>query len=114
MRLPNSIYLLDSRLGTSTFEDSSQILYKSFKNFNEENFLNDINKINWTFATENNDINLAFETLLRLIDKTLAKHVPVNKCIRKEQKLALKPCFKTNGLKKSISVREKIYKEMLK
>ena len=97
--LPQFI-VLGSLLGTSKDEDSSQILYRSFKNFNEENFLNDINKIHWTFATENNDINLAFETLLRLIDKTLAKHAPVNKCIRKEQKLALKPCSKTNGLKK--------------
>ena len=91
MRSPNSIHLLDSRLETSTYEDSSQILYRSFKNFNEENFLNDINKIHWTFATENNDINLAFETLLRLIDKTLAKHAPVNKCFQERTKT----CFKT-------------------
>ena len=74
---------------------------------------NDINEINWTFATENNDINLGFETLLHLIDKTLDKHAPVKKCIRKEQKLALKP-WVTNGIKKSISVRDKLYKEMIK
>ena len=110
--LPQFI-VLDSLLGTSTDEDSSQILYRSFKNFNEENFSNDINEINWTFATENNDINLGFETLLRLIDKTLDKHAPVKKCIRKEQKLALKP-WVTNGIKKSISVRDKLYKEMIK
>ena len=61
--LPQFI-VLDSLLGTSTDEDSSQILYRSFKNFNEENFSNDINEIKWTFATENNDINLGFETLL--------------------------------------------------
>ena len=68
--LPQLI-VLDSLLGTSTDEDSSQIFCRSFKNFNEENFSNDINEINWTFATENNDVNLGFETLLRLVDKAL-------------------------------------------
>ena len=110
--LPQFI-LLDSLLGVATDEDSSQILYWSFKDFNEENFSNNINKIYWTFATENNKINLGFETLLRLIDKTLDKHVTVKKCIMKEQKLAL-----NHGLpiasKKSISVRDKLYKEMIK
>ena len=37
----------------------------------------------------------------------LDKHAPVKKCIRKEQKLALKP-WVTNGIKKYISVREKL------
>ena len=105
--------VFDSLLGTSTDESSFQFLYRSFKNFNEENFSNDINQINWTFATESNDINLGFETLLRLIDKMLDKHAPVKKCIRKEQKLALKP-WDTNGIKKPVSVRDKLYKEMIK
>ena len=43
--LPQFI-VLASLLGTPTDEDSSQIWYRSFKNFNEENFSNDINKIN--------------------------------------------------------------------
>ena len=109
--LPQFI-VLDSLLGTSTDESSFQFLYRSFKNFNEKNFSNDINQINWTFATENNNINLGFETLC-LIDKMLDKHAPVKKGIRKEQKLALKP-WVTNGIKKSIRVRDKLYKEMIK
>ena len=107
--LPQFI-VLDSLLGTSTDKSSFQFLYRSFKNFNEENFSNGINQINWTFATENNDINLGFETLLRLIDKMLDKHAPVKKCIRKEKKLS----WVTNGIKKSISVRDKLYNEMIK
>ena len=42
----------------------------------------------------------------------LDKHAPVKKCIRKEQKLALKP-WVTNGNKKSISLRHKLYNEMI-
>ena len=78
--------------------------------FPQENFSNGINEINWAFAAESSDINLGFETLLCFIDKTLGKHAPAKKCIRKEQKLiALKP-WVTNGIKKSISVRDKLYK----
>ena len=55
------------------------------------------------------DINLGFETLLCLIDNMLDKHAPAKKCIRKEQLIAVKP-WVTNGIKKSISVRDKLYK----
>ena len=47
--LPQFI-VLDSLLGTSTDVDSSQILYRSFKNFSEENFSNDITEINRNFC----------------------------------------------------------------
>ena len=84
--LPQFI-VLDSIFDTSTDKDSSQIFYGSFKNFNQENLSNDINGINWTFATENNDINLGFKTFLRLIDEAIDNNVPVKKYIRKKLKL---------------------------
>ena len=49
-------------------------------------------------------MNLGFETLLRLIDEALDKHTPVKKCVRKKQKLVIKP----------VSMRDKLYKEMIK
>ena len=66
-----------------------------------------------TFPTKNNDINVGFETLLCLIDKMLDKHASVKQCVRKEQNLALKP-WVANGTKKSVSVRDKLHKEMIK
>ena len=48
-----------------------------------------------------------------MFNKILDKHVPVKKCVRKEEKLALQP-WVTNGIKKSISVRDKLYKEMIR
>ena len=84
--LPQFI-VLDSIFDTSTDKGSSQIFYGSFKNFNQENLSNDINGINLTFATENNDINLGFETFLRLIDEAIDNNVPVKKYIRKKLKL---------------------------
>ena len=110
--LPQFI-VLESTFDTSTDKDSSQIFYGSFKNFIQQNLSNDINEINWTFATENNDISLGFETFLRLIDKALDKNVPVKKYIRKKVKAALKP-WVNNDIKKSVSVRHKLYKAMMK
>lgn len=51
--------------------------------------------------------------LLRPIDNMLDKHTPVKKCIRKQQTLVVKP-WVTNGIKKSISMRDKLYKEIVK
>ena len=46
------------------------------------------------FASENNDINLGFEILLRLIDEALDKHTPVKKCKKNPEKT--KTCYKTS------------------
>ena len=85
-KLPQLI-VLESLVGTSTDEERSEIFYRNFKNFNEENFSNDINEIKWIIVAENNDINLGFQTFLPLVDKALDKNAPVKKCIRKKSLL---------------------------
>ena len=80
-KLPQLI-VLESLVGTSTDEERSEIFYRNFKNFNEENFSNDINEIKWIIVAENNDISLGFQTFLLLVDKALDKNAPVKKCIR--------------------------------
>ena len=72
--------------------------------------------IDWTFATQNNDVNLGFEAFLQLFNTTLDKHKmhsPINEFTKKEEKDKLKP-WVTKGIKKSMSVRDKIYKQMIK
>ena len=85
-KLPQLI-VLESLVGTSADEERSEIFYRNFKNFNEENFSNDINEIKWIIVAENNDINLGFQTFLLLVDKALDKNAPVKKCIRKKSLL---------------------------
>ena len=51
--------------------------------------------------------------LLRPIDNMLDKHTPVKKCIRKQQTLVVKP-WVTNGIKKSVSVSDKLCKVIIK
>ena len=78
-----------------------------------ESFKIDLQGIDWTFVTQNNDVNLGFEAFLQLFNTTLDKHAPVKEFTRKEEKDKLKP-WVTKGTKKYVSVRDKIYKQMIK
>ena len=56
---------------------------------------------------------MASKTFLRLFNKTLDKHVQFKQVNPEDQKEALKPWI-TMGIKKSIRIRGKLYKEMVK
>ena len=64
-------------LGTRNVIGKEQITYRDFKNFNEIEFLCDIQRIDWSYATQNNNANLGFEIFLRLSNKCLDKHAPL-------------------------------------
>ena len=57
---------------------------QDYKCFNSESFQRDIKKIDWSLATENNDVGLGFETFFKLFSRTLDKQVPYKE-IRKEK-----------------------------
>ena len=57
------------------------------------------------------DVDLGFEAFLWLFNTTLDKHAPIKKLTKKKKKI--KP-WVTKGIKKSMSVRDKIYKQMIK
>ena len=52
-----------------------------------ESFKIDLQGIDWTFATQNNDVNLGFEAFLRLFNTTLDKHAPIKKFTKKKKKI---------------------------
>ena len=54
---------------------------------------------------------LGFEAFLHLFNTTL--DAPIKELTKKEEKDKLKP-WVTRGIKKSMSVRDKIYKQMIK
>ena len=70
-------------------------------------------EINWNFATENSDVDLGFETFFCIFNKALDRHAPIKKSTRKEKKIKSKPWI-TKGIKTSISIRDKLYKKMIK
>ena len=60
---------------------------------------------------------MGFETFFRLFNKTLDRHAPIKKSTRKEEKIKFKPWITKRHLQritKSISIRDKLYKEMIK
>ena len=75
-------FLITGNLKQPSFKQNPPISFKNYNNFNEEAFKTELCELNWSFVTENNDINLSFETFLRFINKTLDKHA----LIKTEQK----------------------------
>ena len=65
--------ILEKILGTRNIIGKEQITYRDFKNFNEIEFICDIQSIDWSYATQNNNANLGFEIFLRLFNKCLDK-----------------------------------------
>ena len=72
-----------------------------------------LQEINWNFATENSNVDLRFETFFRHFNKALDRHAPIKKSTRKEEKIKSKPWI-TKGIKTSISITVKLYKEIVK
>ena len=58
---------------------------RDYKKINNESFQSHIKVIDWSIATENDDVNLGFESFLKIVTRTLDKHAPYNK-IRKKMK----------------------------
>ena len=105
--------ILEKFLGTRNIIGKEKITYRDFKNFNEIEFLCDIQSIDWSYATQNNNANLGFEIFLHLFNKCLDKHAPLKTVSEIGERVPQKPWI-TNGIKISIKVRDKLYKQMIK
>ena len=90
-----------------------QFTYGNFKNFDEKCFNEELESIDWSLATENNDLDFGFRTFFHLFNKTLDKHAPLKQGIRKDKKIKQKPCV-TKGIETSIKRTDKLYKEAFK
>ena len=72
--------------GDKPANKTAQTTYRDYKNFDIESFKIDIQGIEWTFATHNNDVDLGFEAFLRLFNTTLDKHAPIKELTKKKRK----------------------------
>ena len=90
-----------------------KITYANFKNFDEKCFNEELESIDWSLATENNDSQLGFRTFFHLFNKTLDNHAPLNQGIRKDKKIEQKP-WVTKGIQSSMKRSDKLYKEAFK
>ena len=78
--------ILENFLGTRNIIGKEQITYRDFENLNEIQFICDIQSIDWSYATQNNNANLGFEIFLRLNNKCLDKHAPLKTVSKKGEK----------------------------
>ena len=56
-----------------------KVTIQDYKNFNSESFRSDIKETNWSLATENNDVDVGFETFFMLFNRNLDKHAPLTR-----------------------------------
>ena len=99
-------FLIIENLKQPSFNHYPPIFFKDYKNFNEEAFKTELRELDWSFVTENNDINLGFETFLRFIDKTLNKLAPIKLVQKKKGNKTISKPWITRGIKTSIRKRE--------
>ena len=83
-------FLIIENLKQPSFNQNPPISFRDYKNLNEEAFKTELRELDWSFVTENNDINLGFETFLCFISKTLDKHAPIKTVKKRQNKIISK------------------------
>ena len=86
------------------------ISFRDYKNFCDEE---ELSELDWSLVKENSEVNLGFETSVQLINRTLDKHTPTKVIEKKENKITSKSWI-TKGIKTSMKIRDKFYKQIIK
>ena len=86
---------------------------RSYKNFNEEIFHNEIKQKDWNKLFENKSSESCMNTFYNTIEQLLDEMAPVKRLTKKEVNLLKRPWI-TKGILISIKNRDKIHKEYLK
>ena len=91
------------------------IYIRNMKQFNKENFLYDLNNINWNtcIEAEHRDINHSFDNFISSFNSVLDRHAPLKKANKSELKLHQKPWI-TTGILRSIKMRNSIFRQFKK
>ena len=77
------------------------ISFSDYKNFSDDAFKAELSELDWSLITENSEVNLGFETFVRLVNRILGKHAPTKIIEKKENKITSKP-WVTRGIKTSM------------
>ena len=79
--LPQLLIIEDLKQTTS--KEIPTISFRDYKNFSDDAFKAELSELDWSLVTENSEVNLAFETFVRLVNSILNKHVPTKITERK-------------------------------
>ena len=82
-----------------------QIFKRNYRFFNNNEFKNEINQIEWKTLFDSHDMNLCFEKFLHILTCVFDDHVLIKKLSKKEKSLIDKPWI-NNRLRNLIRVRD--------
>ena len=86
---------------------------RSYKHFNQNEFENELKKINWNRILQGKNSEEALEFFFKTIERLLDEMAPICRLSKKEIDLLKRPWI-TFGLLKSINERDSIYKKIAK
>ena len=90
------------------------ILKRNFKNFKESDYIKDIKDINFDFVDDGcQNIDSKYDLFQQNVLDIIQKHAPLQRLSKKRRKQLMKPWI-TNGILKSISIKNRFYKKFLK
>ena len=106
-------FLIIEDLKQTPSKEILTISFRDYKNFSDDDFKAELSELDWSLVTENGEVNLGFETFVRLVNRILYKHAPTKITDKKENKITSKP-WVTRGIKTLMKIRVKFYKQMIK
>ena len=90
-------------------------LYKrDYSTFNPQDMISEFQTINWqTVISSEQDSSSTFSSFYNVLSTIIDKHIPVKQLSKREQKFLSKPWI-TSALRKSIYVKNNLYKKFIK
>ena len=86
---------------------------RDFRNFKNEEFLEELGNIDWNYVNNEPNIDNAFTVFYNNIDSLLNIMAPLKKQTKRQQGLAQRPWI-TSGILKSMRIRDALYKKLTK
>ena len=106
-------FLIIEDLKQTPNKEIPTISFKDHKNFSDDAFKAELSELDWSLVTENSEVNSGFETFVRLVNRILDKHEPTKIIEKNENEIPSKP-WVTRGIKTSVKIRDKFYKQIIK
>ena len=69
-------FLIIEDLKQTPSKEILTISFRDYKNFSDDDFKAELSELDWSLVTENGEVNLGFETFVRLVNRILYKHAP--------------------------------------
>ncbi len=97
-----------------TKKNTTQSMIKDYRAFSLEKYQNDLKHIDFDLILSNTtDLDNKYELFQKNVLNVINKHAPLKLKTKRQRKQELKPWI-TNGILKSISSKNKLYKRYIK